>query len=231
MARDRDPEATVLVVDDDPAVLDTVADGLSVAGYRALRATNGAAAVEMVRTLRPDLVILDVSMPRMDGFAVLERLRGAGQGVPVIVLTARHDRDDRVKGLRLGADDYVTKPFGLEELLLRVRAVLRRAAGGATSSALVCGPIVVDTDAVSASVDGRPIDLSPTEFRLLAHLAANKNRVLSKEQLLEAVWGIDFDTSTTVVETFVSYLRRKLAPFDGHLRTVRGFGVKLVDRT
>jgi len=231
VARDRDPEATVLVVDDDPAVLDTVADGLSVAGYRALRATNGAAAVEMVRTLRPDLVILDVSMPRMDGFAVLERLRGAGQGVPVIVLTARHDRDDRVKGLRLGADDYVTKPFGLEELLLRVRAVLRRAAGGATSSALVCGPIVVDTDAVSASVDGRPIDLSPTEFRLLAHLAANKNRVLSKEQLLEAVWGIDFDTSTTVVETFVSYLRRKLAPFDGHLRTVRGFGVKLVDRT
>jgi two-component system OmpR family response regulator len=231
VARERDSGATVLVVDDDPAVLDTVADGLSVAGYRAVRATNGTAAIEMVRTLRPDLVILDVSMPRMDGFAVLERLRGAGQGVPVIVLTARHDRDDRVKGLRLGADDYVTKPFGLEELLLRVRAVLRRAAGGAAPAALVCGPIVVDTDAVTASVDGRPIDLSPTEFRLLAHLAANKNRVLSKEQLLEAVWGIDFDTSTTVVETFVSYLRRKLAPFDGHLRTVRGFGVKLVDRT
>ena len=116
MAGDRDPEATVLVVDDDAAVLDTVADGLSVAGYRAIRATNGTAAIEMVRMLRPDLVILDVSMPRMDGFAVLERLRSAGQGVPVIVLTARHDRDDRVKGLRLGADDYVTKPFGLEEL-------------------------------------------------------------------------------------------------------------------
>lgn len=230
MAPPSDVDATVLVVDDDSAVLDTVADGLAVAGYRALRATNGTAALEMIRALRPDLVILDVSMPRMDGFSVLERLRTAGNGVPVIVLTARHDRDDRVRGLRIGADDYVTKPFGLEELLLRVRAVLRRAAAGTGGSALVCGPIVVDTDAVAASVDGTPIDLSPTEFRLLAHLAANKNRVLSKDQLLEAVWGIDFDTSTTVVETFVSYVRRKLAPFDGHLKTVRGFGFKLVDR-
>jgi len=230
MAPPSDVDATVLVVDDDAAVLDTVADGLAVAGYRALRAANGTAALEMVRALRPDLVILDVSMPRMDGFSVLERLRTAGNGVPVIVLTARHDRDDRVRGFRIGADDYVTKPFGLEELLLRVRAVLRRAAAGTGGSALVCGPIVVDTDAVAASVDGTPIDLSPTEFRLLAHLAANKNRVLSKDQLLEAVWGIDFDTSTTVVETFVSYVRRKLAPFDGHLKTVRGFGFKLVDR-
>jgi two-component system OmpR family response regulator len=230
MAPPRDHETTVLVVDDDPAVLDTVSDGLTVAGYRALRATNGSAALEMVRTLRPDLVVLDVTMPRMDGFAVLEKLRAAGNGVPVIVLSARHDRDDRVRGLRLGADDYVSKPFGLEELLLRVRAVLRRAAAGTGGSALACGPIVVDTDAVMASVDGRPIDLSPTEFRLLAHLAANKNRVLSKEQLLDAVWGIDFDTSTTVVETFVSYLRRKLSPYDVHLKTVRGFGFKLVDR-
>lgn len=225
-----DREATVLVVDDDAAVLDTVADGLSVAGYRAIRATNGSAAIEMVRSLRPDLVILDVTMPRMDGFAVLERLRAAGNGIPVIVLTARHDRDDRVRGLRLGADDYVTKPFGLEELLLRVKAVLRRAAGAAGAAAVVCGPIIVDTESVVASVDGRAVELSPTEFRLLAHLAANKNRVLSKEQLLEAVWGIDFDTSSTVVDTFVSYLRRKLAPYDGHLKTVRGFGFKLVDR-
>lgn len=222
--------STVLVVDDDPAVLDTVADALSLAGYRVVRARNGTAALEMARSIHPDLVILDVSMPRIDGFGVLERMRAGGNAVPVIVLTARHDRDDRVKGLRLGADDYVTKPFGLEELTLRVRAVLRRASGGPGSTALVCGPIVVDIDAVVASVDGRVIDLSPTEFRLLVHLAEHKNRVRSKEQILDAVWGIDFDTSTTVVETYVSYLRRKLAPWDGHLKTVRGFGFKLVER-
>jgi len=220
----------VLVVDDDPAVLDTVSDALSVAGFTAIRATNGVAALEVTRSARPDLVILDVSMPQVDGFAVLERLRRAGNEVPIIVLTARHDRDDRVRGLRLGADDYVTKPFGLEELLLRVRAVLRRTTGSDDAAAIACGPFVVDTAAVSASVDGRVVELSPTEFRLLAHLVANKNRVLSKEHLLEAVWGINFDTSTTVVETYVSYLRRKIAPFEGHLKTVRGFGFKLVDR-
>lgn len=222
-------EGLVLVVDDDPAICDTIEDGLHLAGYTTARATDGMAALEMIRTKRPQLVILDVNMPRLDGFEVLKRMRDASITTPVIMLTARHERPDTVLGLSLGADDYVKKPFGLEELLLRVKAILRRTQGEAPAT-LTCGVIVLDPVAHDVFKNGQLVDLSPTEYRLLECFLTNKNRVLSKEHLLRVVWGIDFESETTVVETFVSYLRRKLAPeIKDSLKTVRGVGFKLVD--
>lgn len=220
----------VLVVDDEEAVCDIIVDALHLADYRTLRAGDGVTALTMMREQQPDLVILDVNMPRMTGFEVLERMRQAGIITPAILLTARHSREDTVTGFRLGADDYVKKPFGLEELLLRVAAVLRRTSGPDEEVVLRCEPIVMNLDVHQVTVGDDVVELSPTEFRLLRYLMENKNRVLTKQQILDAVWGIDFDTNTTVVETFVSYLRKKLA-HDGeqNLITVRGVGFKIVD--
>lgn len=222
-------EGLVLVVDDDPGICDTIEDGLHLAGYATARATDGMAALEMIRTTNPQLVILDVNMPRLDGFEVLKRMRESSVETPVIMLTARHERTDAVRGLSLGADDYVKKPFGLEELLLRVKAVLRRIQVESPKT-LSCGSIVLDPVLHEVSKNGEPVDLSPTEYRLLECFLENKNRVLTKEHLLRVVWGIDFESETTVVETFVSYLRKKLAPeIKESLKTVRGVGFKLVD--
>ena len=220
----------VLVVDDEEAVCDIIVDALHLAEYRTIRSEDGATALTLMREQQPDLVILDVNMPRMTGFEVLERMRKAGIMTPTILLTARHSREDTVTGFRLGADDYVKKPFGLEELLLRVSAVLRRTSGTDDAEVLQCGKVIVNLDVHQVTVDGEVVELSPTEFRLLRYLMENKNRVLSKQQILDAVWGIDFDSNTTVVETFVSYLRKKLA-HEGEqlLVTVRGIGFKIVD--
>ena len=220
----------ILVADDDEAVCDTVEDALHLAGYLTMRARDGQMALDRIRSDRPDLVILDVNMPKLDGFEVLRKMRSLSITTPAILLTARHEREDAVTGLKLGADDYVKKPFGLEELLLRVAAVLRRV-NGESDSALVCGTISLSVARHEVVCAGNAIDLSPTEFRLLEYLMENKNRVLTKQQLLDAVWGIDFDSSTTVVETFISYLRKKMSPeIDNMLVTVRGIGFKLVDK-
>jgi two-component system OmpR family response regulator len=220
----------ILVADDDEAICDTVEDALHLAGYLTMRAKDGQMALDRVRSDRPDLVILDVNMPKLDGFEVLRKMRSLSITTPAILLTARHEREDAVTGLKLGADDYVKKPFGLEELLLRVAAVLRRV-NGESDSALVCGTISLSVARHEVICVGNAIDLSPTEFRLLEYLMENKNRVLTKQQLLDAVWGIDFDSSTTVVETFISYLRKKMSPeIDNMLVTVRGIGFKLVDK-
>ena len=220
----------ILVADDDEAVCDTIEDALHLAGYLTMRARDGQMALDRVRSDRPDLVILDVNMPKLDGFEVLRKMRSLSITTPAILLTARHEREDAVTGLKLGADDYVKKPFGLEELLLRVAAVLRRV-NGESDSALVCGTISLSVARHEVVCAGNTIDLSPTEFRLLEYLMENKNRVLTKQQILDAVWGIDFDSSTTVVETFISYLRKKMSPeIDNMLVTVRGIGFKLVDK-
>lgn len=217
----------VLVVDDDTSVRATVADSLRMAGHTAIEASDGAAAIDLATRESYDLVILDVNMPRVDGFTVLEKLRRRRANLPVIMLTARDEREDVVRGLKLGADDYVRKPFGLEEFLLRVSAVLRRAGGTDSSSVITCGDVIIDLAATTVTHDGLEVKLSPTEFRLLHRLMLHPGQVLSKSHLLEAVWGIDYDTPTTVVETFVSYLRRKLDR-DGHehIKTVRGFGIR-----
>ena len=220
----------ILVADDDEAVCDTVEDALHLAGYLTMRARDGQMALDRIRSDRPDLVILDVNMPKLDGFEVLRKMRSLSITTPAILLTARHEREDAVTGLKLGADDYVKKPFGLEELLLRVAAVLRRV-NGESDSALMCGSISLSVARHEVLCAGKVIDLSPTEFRLLEYLMENKNRVLTKQQILDAVWGIDFDSSTTVVETFISYLRKKMSPeIDNMLVTVRGIGFKLVDK-
>lgn len=217
----------VLVVDDDRVLRQTVADALRLGGHDVLEAHDGAQAIEMATREAFDLVILDINMPRADGFTVLEKLRRRRPSLPIIMLTARDEREDVVRGLKLGADDYVRKPFGLEEFSLRVSAVLRRAKMTGESGAVSCGDVVIDPDSATVSHAGEQILLSPTEFRLLHHLMVNAGQVLSKNHLLEAVWGIDYETRSTVVETYVSYLRKKLdRPEHEHLVTVRGFGIK-----
>jgi two-component system OmpR family response regulator len=168
-------------------------------------------------------------MPLMDGFEFIERIRGNGDNTPALMLSARGDRADITRGLTLGADDYVTKPFGLEELVLRVRAILRRSQfTEAVPTILSCGPITLDEESHKVTFNSELVDLSPTEFRLLHVLLESKGRVLSKSLLLNEVWGINFETETTVVDTYISYLRKKLHKdgFEG-IRTVRGVGFQL----
>jgi two-component system OmpR family response regulator len=183
----------------------------------------------LLRTVKPDLLIVDINMPMMDGFEFIERIRTNGDNTPALMLSARGDRADITRGLTLGADDYVTKPFGLEELVLRVRAILRRSQfTEAAPTSLSLGPISLDEASHKVTFNDEVVDLSPTEFRLLHVLLESKGRVLSKSFLLDEVWGINFETETTVVDTYISYLRKKLHRdgFEG-IRTVRGVGFQL----
>jgi two-component system OmpR family response regulator len=221
----------IMVVDDEAGVRDLVCDALRIAGFETLRANDGMSALTLLRSEKPDLLIIDVNMPLMDGFDLVERLRTQNDLTPVLMLSARNDRADITRGLSLGADDYVTKPFGLEELLLRVKAILRRTSKVSTKSiALTCGPISLDEDKHQVNFNSEIVDLSPTEFRLLAILLENKGRVLSKSVLLEDVWGITFDSETSVVDTYISYLRKKLHRdgFEG-IKTIRGVGFQILE--
>jgi two-component system OmpR family response regulator len=183
----------------------------------------------LLRSVKPDLLVVDINMPLMDGFEFIERIRSNGDQTPALMLSARGERADITRGLTLGADDYVTKPFGLEELVLRIRAILRRSKFSEASSTLLsCGPISLDESLHQVTFNGEVVDLSPTEFRLLHILIESKGRVLSKSHLLDEVWGITFETETTVVDTYISYLRKKLHRdgFEG-IRTVRGVGFQM----
>ena len=219
----------ILIIDDEAGVRELLADALKLAGFETATAADAMVAQTMLRTLKPDLLIVDINMPLMDGFEFIERIRSNGDQTPALMLSARADRADVTRGLTLGADDYVTKPFGLEELVLRIRAILRRSQfNESTSSSLSCGPISLDEASHQVSFNGEVVDLSPTEFRLLHVLLESKGRVLSKSVLLDEVWGINFETETTVVDTYISYLRKKLHRdgFEG-IRTVRGVGFQL----
>jgi len=225
-------KARILIVDDEPGVRDLLTDALSMSGYETVNAEDGLDALNQLRSAAVDLVIADINMPKLDGFGLIQHLRDRGDQTPVILLTARADRHDVTQGLRLGADDYLTKPFGLEELVLRVAAVLRRTMGGGHGSGggpLEVGRFLMRDDQHTVSYDGQDLELSPTEYRLLQYLLERPGRVVSKTTLLADVWGMDFSTSTSVVDTYVSYLRKKLQPvgFNG-LNTVRGVGVKLI---
>lgn len=221
----------VLVVDDEVAVADLLEDALTLGGYQTLRAANGMEALRLVREKSPDLLLLDINMPLMNGFEVLERLRERGNDTPVLFLTARDDRDDELHGLQLGADDYVTKPFGVDELILRVQAVLRRTQREPeTVNILAAGPIEIDFQNHQVTLDGKEVNLSPTEFKLLSYLIQNKNRVLTKQQLLSNVWGINYESETTVLDTYISYLRKKVDSQGlGLIKTVRGVGFQFKD--
>ena len=219
----------IMIIDDEAGVRELLADALKLAGFETVSAADAMVAQTMLRTVKPDLLIVDINMPLMDGFEFIERIRGNGDNTPALMLSARGDRADITRGLTLGADDYVTKPFGLEELVLRVRAILRRSHfTEVLPTVLSVGPITLDEESHKVTFNDEVIDLSPTEFRLLHVLLESKGRVLSKSYLLEEVWGINFETETTVVDTYISYLRKKLHKdgFEG-IRTVRGVGFQL----
>lgn len=223
-------EATLLVVEDEPNILELLAGSLRFTGFDVITATNGADAVRSARRHRPDLIVLDVMLPDIDGFDVARRLRSGGDHTPVLFLTARDAVQDRIKGLTIGGDDYVTKPFSLEEVIARIRAVLRRFRSGVTDPPprMVFADVELDEDSHEVWRGGRAIQLSPTEFKLLRYFMANAGRVLSKAQILDHVWNYDFRGDAGIVESYVSALRRKVDNSEPRLiHTLRGVGYVL----
>jgi two-component system OmpR family response regulator len=224
---------TILVVDDEPGVRDLLRDALEIAGYQTEMASNGAEALDVLRRHSADLCIVDINMPTMDGFEFLAKLREHDTKTPVLMLSARDSPVDVAKGLRFGADDYVRKPFSLEEIMLRISAILRRSGlGDGGDIVLIAGPIEMNVDRHEITVRGVVVDLSATEFRLLEVLLERKDRLVTRELLLREVWNIDFDSETSVLDTYISYLRRKVHGDDfAPITTVRGVGFKLVSWT
>jgi len=223
------PTARILVVDDEPSITDLLSTALRYMGYDVATARTGSGALDAAAGHPPDLIVLDVMLPDIDGFEVCRRLRADGDFVPVIFLTAREGEDDRVTGFIRGGDDYVTKPFSLEELTLRIGALLRRTRQvERQTTRLRYRSLEMDEDRHQVWRDGSEVRLSPTEFRLLRYLLLNAERVLSKQQILDHVWQYDFNGDDNVVETYISYLRRKLDRDEDRLiQTVRGFGYTL----
>ncbi|HEX4221568.1 MAG TPA: response regulator transcription factor [Pseudonocardiaceae bacterium] len=218
----------LLVVDDEPFLRDAVAASLRFLGFEVSTGENGAQALSLAREQPFDLVVLDVMMPEIDGFEVVRRLRRDGSRVPVIFLTAKDTQADKVAGLTIGGDDYLTKPFGLEELAARIRSVLRRSRPAETGPVLAFADLELDQDTYEVRRGGHSLDLSPTEYRLLRYLMLNPGRVLTRAQLLDHVWDYDFGGNSTVVSTYIAYLRRKLAQFGSDLiHTQRGVGYSL----
>jgi two-component system OmpR family response regulator len=220
----------LLVVDDEPSIRDLLSASLRFAGYDVVTAADGSSALAQAEKHRPHLVVLDVMMPDMDGFEVTRKLRERGRDVPVLFLTARDDVEDKVTGLTVGGDDYVTKPFSLEEVVARIRAVLRRTGVVADDAGHVLAfhDLELDEEAHEVRRGGRAVDLSPTEFKLLRYLLLNPNRVLSKAQILDHVWDYDFGGDGAIVESYISYLRRKIdAEAPALIHTKRGVGYVL----
>lgn len=219
----------IMIVDDEPGVRALLKDTLSIAGFDVVEANDGMAALTLLRTYKPVLMVIDINMPLMDGFELVERLRKSNDLTPVLMLTAREDKGDIARGLKIGADDYVIKPFGIEELILRIKAILRRSYKATVGPALLtCGPITIDDEQHSVTFNGEEVDLSPTEYRLLQILIEKKGRVLTKKLLLDEVWGITFDSESTVTDTYISYLRKKFHRdgFEG-IKTIRGVGFQI----
>jgi two-component system, OmpR family, response regulator len=220
-----DRPARVLVVDDEPNIRALLSQTLRLVSFEVRTAETGAEAVSAAREFRPDIVVLDVMLADFDGFEVARRL---GESVPVLFLTARDRVEDRVQGLTLGADDYVAKPFSLEEVVLRIRAILRRSRTGPADDVLRYADLELDAQAHEVRRAGVPVDLSPTEFNLLEYLLTNAGRVVSKAQILDSVWRYDFDGDSSIVESYVYYLRKKIDTYEPQLiHTVRGVGYTL----
>ena len=219
----------VLIVDDEPNIRELLSTSLRFAGFGVRSVGNGAQTISAVLEEEPDLIILDVMLPDMNGFSVTKRLRSAGYTAPIIFLTAKDDTEDKVEGLNVGGDDYVTKPFSLDEIIARINAVLRRTIQEDEETMLEVGPISLDQDTHEVTVAGTSVELSPTEFKLLRYLMQNANRVLSKAQILDHVWEYDFNGDAGIVESYISYLRRKLDPLtdESLIQTKRGFGYML----
>jgi two-component system OmpR family response regulator len=219
----------ILIVEDDDAIRELVSTALRFTGFGVETAAAGSSALAEARNASYDLIVLDVNLPDIDGFSVCRKLREDRNDVPVIFLTARDDPSDLRAGFTGGGDDYMTKPFSLEELLLRIEAVLRRTQGAREEpTRLTCGDVTLDDESYRVWRGEDEITLSPTEFRLLRYLLLNQGRVVSKHQILDHVWHYDFGGDPSAVETYISYLRRKLGDRDAQIiRTVRGFGYTL----
>jgi two-component system, OmpR family, response regulator MprA len=225
--------ARILVVDDEPAVRESLVSSLTFEGYETVEASDGVEALEQVEKEKPDLVVLDVLMPRLDGLTACRRLRTSGSNVPVLMLTARDMVGDRVSGLDAGADDYLVKPFELDELLARIRALLRRSTLSSprevNDEVMVFDDLSMNTLTREVIRDGKPLELTRTEYMLLEMLLAHPRQVLTREQILETVWGFDFEPASNSLDVYVMYLRRK-TEIDGLPRlihTVRGVGYTL----
>jgi two-component system OmpR family response regulator len=223
------PGERLLLVDDEDNLRSMLEAALRHNGFEVSSAANGRAALEQAEAAKPDLIVLDVMLPDLDGFEVCRRLRADGSRVPVLFLTARDATEDKVRGLTLGGDDYLVKPFSLEELVARVEAVLRRAGlTNAASNVLRCADLELDDDAHRVTRAGEAVSLSPTEFNLLRYLLVNQGRVLSKAQILDHVWDYDFGGDGGVVETYIGYLRKKVDAVEPRLiHTLRGVGYTL----
>lgn len=216
----------VLVVEDEPAIADIARLYLERDGFEVEVVTTGEQALSRVRARRPDALVLDIGLPGVDGIEVVRRLRGSGDDVAVLVVTARDDEVDRVLGLEMGADDYITKPFSPRELVARVRAVLRRGRARPSGESIVVGRVELNIPAHRVLVDGTPVEMTPTEFDLLAELMRNPGRVFTRDELLRHVWGYSAAVTTRTVDVHVAQVRAKLG--DGlHIRTVRGVGYGL----
>jgi two-component system, OmpR family, response regulator len=221
--------ARVLIVDDEPYITDLVATALRYEGFEVASAANGREALSLVESFRPELIVLDVMLPDVDGFEVQRKLVDRGRHLPVLFLTARDATEDKVRGLTIGGDDYVTKPFSLEELIARIRAILRRVHGTEPESGhLAFADLEMDEDTHEVWRGGKIVDLTATEFNLLRFMMENPRRVLSKSQILDHVWNYDFGGDSSIVETYISYLRKKVDVLEPRLiHTVRGVGYVL----
>jgi two-component system OmpR family response regulator len=217
----------ILVVDDEPNIRDLLASGLRFAGFSVLAVGNGNDAVTAAEKGNPDLILLDVMLPDMSGFSVTKKLRSMNIMAPVLFLTARDEVEDKITGLTVGGDDYMTKPFSLDEIIARINAILRRTKQGSLEKSVIeVGEVRIDEDAHDVFVNEHPVELSPTEYQLLRYLMENANRVLSKSQILDHVWEYDFNGEMGIVESYISYLRKKLDPLTSEpvLLTKRGHG-------
>ncbi len=207
----RTPEATIVVVDDEPSIRDLVSASLHFSGFDVTTATNGTEAIDVIMQTNPDLIVLDVMLPDIDGFTVTRRIRQQGMEAPILFLTARDDTQDKVMGLTVGGDDYVTKPFSLEEVVARIRAILRRTKEQAEDDPIIrVADLEINEDSHDVTRHGMLIDLSPTEYKLLRYLMDNEGRVLSKAQILDHVWQYDWGGDAAIVESYISYLRKKI---------------------
>ncbi|MDA8039038.1 MAG: response regulator transcription factor [Actinomycetota bacterium] len=231
MARVAGNEATgprVLVVDDEQSITELVAMALRYEGFMVETSSAGYPALSQLDEFRPDLIVLDVMLPDVDGFSIAERVRRERRDVPILFLTAKDATEDKVRGLTIGGDDYVTKPFSVAELIARVHAILRRTGKDEASKRLVLADLEMDDDAHDVRRAGELVDLTATEYRLLRYLLVNARRVLTRAQLLDHVWSYDFGGDAGVLETYISYLRKKIDFVEPHLiQTVRGVGYVL----
>lgn len=220
------PEKKILVAEDDNAVRESLERALRLEGYQVLMSSNGEQALEIASVTPPDLYILDVMMPILDGLSVCRTLRRQGDKTPILILTARHQVSDRVSGLDAGADDYLAKPFALDELLARIRALLRRNASDTKSKSYVVSNLVLNIETRQVLREGRELDLTKTEFDLLEILMRNENVVLTREMIYDEIWGFDFETNSKSLDVYVGYLRRKVDndPSQKLIHTIRGIG-------